>query len=114
MTIPPISDPKERQKLIEDILKDCMWDCCIDANDVERILSSGTEKELKWLFGKIMCNSRDPLTALRLFRRDQLEGLFEDFVLPPHNRDYIERRFLILRFLFLGKKTEVRGLEWTI
>lgn len=114
MSIPQISNQCERQKVIEDILRDCMWDCHISARDIERILSSGNEKELNWLFGKILYNSREPVMALRLFRQDQLKRLFKEFVVPRYNRNFIERRFLILRFLFVGEKAKIRGLEWTI
>ena len=103
-----------KSQIIQAILKDCFWDYDLTEEDIGGIVESGDEREKMWLFEKILYNSRDPLKALTIFKRDQLSRLFKEFVVPEHKRGHIERRFLALKHILLGEKTKIKGLEWNI
>ena len=102
------------KSVLQDIISDCMWDCNIGTPEIERLLSEGDERRLKWLFEKIIYNSKNPVKALKIFSEEQLKRLFDGFIIPSYNRDYLKRRFLVLRYIFLGEKAEIRGLAWKI
>ncbi len=100
-----------RDKILEDIIKDCYWDYNIDKSDLENILDSGDSREFKKLFSKIIYNSKDKLIALQLFSKGQLKELFDDFK-ATYNEKYINRHIPVLRSILLGEKYTIKSLEW--
>jgi len=97
--------------ILNNIIKDCYWDYNIDIQKLEDILKTREEQSLKKLFNKIIYNSKDPLLALSIFTKDELKRFFKDFKIT-YNKKYIDRRCKILKFLLLGEKSYIRGLEW--
>ena len=67
-----------------------------------------------WLIGKIITESRDRLKALQIFKKEQLERLFNNFVIPEHKKRLIEPRFLALKYILQDEKTKIKALEWNI
>lgn len=100
-----------RKKVLQNIVKECYWDYNIDENDLENILKSNDDREKKKLFSKIMYNSKDKLLSLKLFSKEQLEDLFQDFKIT-YNQKYTLKHFLILKSLLLGEKNYIKSLEW--
>ena len=100
-----------KDKVIDKIIKDCYWDYNIDSSYIERVLSSGDEREKKKLFEKIIYNSSDKLSALALFDKQLLRKLFS-ILNVTYNQKYIDRHVRVLQVLLLGKKTYIKGLEW--
>jgi len=100
-----------KDKVIDDIIKDCYWDYNIDSSYIKRILSSKDEREKKKLFEKIIYNSKDKLSALTLFDNQSLIKMFSDLKVT-YNKKYIDRHVSVLRAILLGEKTYIEGLEW--
>ena len=101
-----------RSEIIQRILRDCYWEYKIDEEEIERILKEGSRRDKKRLFDKIMYNSTDPSNALSLFDKNELKEFFEEFKIGNYKRKWIERRYKVLRYLLLGIKSYVKGLEW--
>ena len=70
----------DKKQIFQAILKDCFWDYDLTPEDIEGIVKSGNERELMWRFGKIITESRDRLRALQIFKKDQLNWLFDNYV----------------------------------
>ena len=100
-----------KEKVLQNIIKECYWDYNITEADLEKILSSKDTRVIKKLFSKIIYNSKDKLLSLKLFSRQQLEDFFDDFKVT-YNEKYISKHVLILRSLLLGEKHNIKSLEW--
>lgn len=100
-----------KEKVLQNIIKECYWDYNITEADLEKILSSKDTRVIKKLFSKIIYNSKDKLLSLKLFSRQQLEEFFDDFKVT-YNEKYISKHVLILRSLLLGEKHNIKSLEW--
>ena len=103
--------PKLKDKILENILKECYWDYNIDKNDLKNILSCNNERDIKKLFSRIIYNSKDKLLALQLFSKQQLEKLFTEFEVK-YNEKYITKHLLVLKSLLLNEKVTIKSLEW--
>jgi len=102
----------DRGKIIKEVIKECFWDYDITKEDIEKILLSDNKREKQWLFSKIMYNSKDKMTALKnLFSKKQLKELFADFKIT-YKHKYITKHCLILKYLLLGEKSYIKGVEW--
>ncbi len=100
-----------KEKVLQNIIKECYWDYNITEADLEKVLSSKDTRVVKKLFSKIIYNSKDKLLSLKLFSKQQLEELFDDFKVT-YNEKYISKHVLILRSLLLGEKHNIKSLEW--
>lgn len=96
----------------EKIIQECYWDYNITADDLIDIIKVGNKRELKKIFSKIIYNSNDKFSDLRIFKKDDLKEFFDDFKVT-YNDKYITRHILVLRSLLLGEKHKIKGLEWT-
>lgn len=95
----------------ERICKECFWDYAISPEEVQKIIVDGSYFDKKKLFFKILFNSTDRLTDLKLFSEEDLQHLLNE-PLPTAKSTYIERRLGVLKYLLIHEKTPVKGLEW--
>jgi len=95
----------------ERIKKECFWDYNISVENLKDIQNSNDKQELKKLFSKIIYNSKDKLSDLMLFEKDDLREFLKEFQ-PTYNEKYISRHVLVLKSLLLDEKVVVKGLEW--
>lgn len=93
------------------IIKECYWDSNITSKDLESIVKSSDNRELKKVFSKIIYNSNDKLRALQIFTKDQLSIFFDDFKVT-YNQKYAQKHLKVLANLLLGKEYKIKGLEW--
>jgi hypothetical protein len=100
-----------KDKIINNILKECYWDYDIQKEHLYNIISSNDKREQQKLFSKIMYNAKDKLLALQLFKTNQLEELFDNFKVT-YNKKYINKHVMILKYLLLGEIHHIKGLEW--
>jgi hypothetical protein len=97
----------------ERIQKECFWDYQITPGEIAEIVNSGSPREKKKLFEKIVYNSKDKLADLMLFSSSDLEMFFRDFV-PAFNNRYVKKHIAVLKALLLHvhEGVPVAGLEW--
>ena len=100
------------ERILSQIIKDCYWDYNIDSEKLKTVLQKRDKRELRKLFYKIMYNAKDPLLALSIFTKDELQEFFKDFKIT-YNKKFLHRRYKILQYLLFGKKSHIRGLEWS-
>jgi len=97
--------------IYEEIVRECYWDSNITPQELQKLVNSKNYRELKKIFSKIIYNSNDKLKALKIFEKDQLRRLFDDFKIT-YNDKYIKKHVLVLRTLLLGESHKVKGLDW--
>lgn len=97
--------------IYEKIAKECFWDYNMSADDICKIITSGSKNEKKKLFSKIIYNSQNRLSALRLFSKDELKEFFDDFK-PTYNQKYLTKIILALRAILLDEDVVIKELEW--
>ena len=100
-----------KEKVLQNIIKDCYWDSKIDKHHLQSTLALNDSREMSKLFSKIIYNSRDKLLSLKLFSQDQLKDYFADFKVT-YNEKYINKHILILKALLLGEQNYIKSLEW--
>ncbi|MEA1893002.1 MAG: hypothetical protein U9N33_09850 [Campylobacterota bacterium] len=100
-----------KDKILENIIKDCYWDSDIQVDDLKNILKHNDDREMKKLFSKIIYNSKDKLLSLELFKLEQLKQYFNDFQVT-YNKKYITKHVLILKSLILDEAIHIKSLEW--
>jgi len=92
------------------VVRECFWgDYDIRPGDVVARLQQGDEVFARFLFSRIVENSRHPSKHLRaLFGQDTLRRFFVDYA--KRCRD--PRRLAVIRSNATGEPAEVPGLEW--
>jgi len=96
------------------IIKDCFWDSNITVEDIDIMFHSGEIRTEKYLFEKILINSTDILTDLKLFKKNELKIIMDNFEVPAFNHDYIFRRKNIAEVYFFDAPLLVEELKWKI
>jgi hypothetical protein len=94
----------------ERIVKECFWDYDMSVEDLKSIQHSDDKEAKRKLFSKIIYNSKDKLSDLMMFKKEELREFFEEFK-PTYNEKYITKHVLVLRSLLLGEKVKIKGLE---
>ncbi len=94
------------------LIKDCFWDLNIKDKDVDDILNNDDFRRKKFLFHKILLNSTNLLIDLKLFKKDELKIMVEEFKVPKFNHDYIFRRKNIVEVYFFDKPLLIEELKW--
>ena len=99
------------KRVLEKIIKECYWDYNITVDDLIEKINSSDMREKSKLFSKIIENSTDRVFSLRIFNKEELRELFDQYR-NTFNIKRIERNVLALRNIFLGEKNQIKGLEW--
>ena len=94
------------------IIKDCFWDLNMTVADIKNIVERGDWDSKTFLFEKILLNSTRLLVDLKIFQKDDLSRLIENFTVPAFNHDYIFRRKNIAEVYFLDKPLKIDELKW--
>jgi len=94
------------------IAKECFWDMNITEKDIVAIIHGDDLAQKKFLFRKILLNSSRVFSDLKIFDRDELKKMIEEFVVPKFNHDYIFRRHNIVEVYFLDKPLLIDELKW--
>ncbi len=98
----------------ERILKDCFWDYNFTAKEIKKMASSEDTRERSFLFQKILLNSTSLFNDLKIFKKEDLKLLLENYEVPAFNHYYIFKRKNIAQVYFLGKPLLVNELKWVV
>jgi len=99
------------KNIIAGIIKECYWDYNVDENYIINVVNSDDLRLKQKLFEKIIYNSKDRLKSLQIFKKSDLNNLFDSFT-PKYNEKYINRHLMVLRNIFLNETNRIEGLEW--
>lgn len=94
------------------VKKECFWDMNISEEDIQRILCGSDYRSKAFLFEKLLLNSTKLLRDLKLFAREDLRVLLENFEVPQFNREYVFRRKNIAEAYFFDKPLQIEELKW--
>ena len=101
-------------EIYEQILKDCFWEYKFNEEKIRFFSNSSDFAEKKFLFGKILLNSTEVLSALGIFKFNDLRKLIEDFKVPEFNHEFIYRRKNMAEVFFLDKPLLIEELQWMV
>ena len=96
------------------IINDCFWDSNVTEEDIDTMLHSEDTRAEKYLFEKILINSTNILADLRLFKKDVLKIIMNEYKVPSFNHDYIFRRKNIAEVYFFDEPLLVDELKWIV
>lgn len=96
------------------IIGDCFWDSNITEEDIDAMLHSGDMRAEKYLFEKILINSTDILLDLKLFKKDELKIIMQEYKVPAFNHDYIFRRKNIAEVYLFNSPLLIDELKWIV
>lgn len=107
---------KEQKNMerLKRIVEECFWDMNMSIDDIQKIISGSDFKKKEFLFEKILVNSTRVLLDLKIFKKDELKLMIENFNIPIFNHDYIFRRKNIVEVYFFNKPLLVEELKWEI
>lgn len=96
------------------IINDCFWDSNITVEDINTMFYSEDIRVEKYLFEKILINSTNILTDLKVFNIDKLEKIMKEYKVPVFNYDYIFRRKNIAEVYFFDAPLLINELKWIV
>ena len=96
----------------ERIKKDCFWDLDISNEEIDDILTGKDERKKSMLFEKILLNSTALFLDMRIFDKEQLSRLLENYKLPRFNEEYAFRRKNMVEVYFFDKPLLIDELKW--
>ena len=95
-------------EIYEQILKDCFWEYKFDEEKNQNLSKNSDFSE------KILVNSTEVLSALGIFKFNDLKKLIEDFKVPEFNHDFIFKRKNMAEVFFLDKPLLIKELQWLV
>jgi len=97
----------------ERIKKDCFWDYNFSNEEILQLASSDNEREKDFLFQKILLNSTNIFSDLKIFDDKILSYLIENYKVPKFNYNHAFKRKNMAEIYFLNKPVLVNELKWT-
>ena len=104
----------DQDRAVRHILKECIWEYDLDAEEILGMARQGTAQEMKFLYGKILQNSQHLLEAVSLFSAVDLKFLHDDFRAGPFQREYLEKRNNMIGFFYFREALRFPELQWRI
>jgi hypothetical protein len=99
---------------LERIKKSCLWDYDFSSDELLYTARDGNESEKKFLFVKIFEHSNDVLNDLDIFSEADKKTLLQAYQISGFNKDYLQKKYKILRHFILGESVAIRELAWRI
>ncbi len=94
-------------------MKEIFWgDYKLDEKEAINLIKNGSWQEKKFIFQKILQNSRNLLKDLSYFKKDDLKKLLNEYKIPNFTKEFLEKRVKIAKNFFFGEKVTIRELEW--
>jgi len=94
------------------IKKDCFWDLDISQDDIQKIITSGDERQKKILFEKILLNSTVLFKDLKIFDLKDIKTFLQEYKVPRFNSKYAFRRKNLAEVYFFDKPLLIDELKW--
>lgn len=81
--------------------------------DWAAMLEGQDEDAKRRLFGRLFLEAPDSAILTALFSGDQIRAYLANFD-KPLSRNHLEKRRKVWRFLYLGERSPIPELDWTI
>lgn len=94
------------------IIKDCFWDYNFSNVEILQLATSDNIRERNFLFQKILLNSTNMFSDLKIFNIDILSELLESYEVPKFNYHYTFKRKNMAEIYFFDKPVLVNELKW--
>jgi len=94
------------------IAKDCFWEYHFSAEEIEQLFKYSDKREKQFLFEKILLNSQELLKDMELFNKEDLQMILKEYIIPPFNKEYTQRRKNIIEYYFFNIPLEINELKW--
>ncbi len=96
------------------IKKDCFWEYNFSNEDILKLATSDNIREKSFLFQKILLNSTNLFSDLKIFDKKVLFNLLENYKVPQFNKDYTFKRKNMAEVYFFDKEVLVNELKWVV
>lgn len=94
-------------------MREIFWgDYKFDEEDALDMIQSGSWREKRFIFHKILQNSSNLLKDLSYFDRNDLKKLLYEYKVPNFNRAYLQKRLDIAKNYFFDEKVHIKELAW--
>lgn len=99
---------KRLDEILDKIVKQCFWDYDINKYDILNIIKKGNIFEKRKLALKIIKNYKQPVDALLLFPKKDLQKIFESFDEKIKN----DEKILLLENCLVDGENRLIKYEW--
>lgn len=96
------------------IKKDCFWEYNFSDNEILQLSTSDNIRVKSFLFQKILLNSTNLFSDLKIFDRKVLQELLENYEVPRFNKDWTFKRKNMVEVYFFNKEVLVNELKWLV
>ncbi len=94
-------------------MKEVFWgDYKIDEQKAIEMIRYGSDYEKRFMFGKILANSRNIIKDLAYFDKEELKRLLESTTISTFNKEYLQKRLCIAKNYFFDDPCIVKELQW--
>ena len=94
-------------------MKEIFWgDYDIDEKKAIEMIRSGSEYEKRFIFGKILANSKNIIKDLEFFNKEDLKKLLDDAKISNFNKEYLQKRLCIAKNYFFDEPCVIKELRW--
>lgn len=97
----------------ENMIRDCFWEYNFTQDDILYLVQSKNTSEQKFLFEKILLNSTNLFSDLKVFEIKDLEKLIFSYEVPSFNTAHAFKRKNLAEVYFLNKPLLINELKWT-
>jgi len=97
---------------LERIKKSCLWDYDFSSDELLHTARDGSESEKRFLFVKIFEHSTDTLGDLDIFSEEDKKALLLAYQSSGPGKEYLQKKYQILRHFILGESVSIRELAW--
>ena len=92
--------------------KECFWDYDFSDKEILDLAKSDNRHEKSFLFQKILLNSTKLFKDLKIFDKEDIVWLIEDYQVPSFNYEYAFKRKNLAEVYFLNKPLLIDELKW--
>ena len=94
-------------------MKEIFWgDYTIDEAQAIEMIRHGSEEEKRFLFGKILANSKNIIKDMSYFDKEDLRRLVDHTRIGHFNRAYLLKRLCIVKNYFFDEPCIIEELRW--
>lgn len=96
----------------ERMIKDCFWEYNFTLEDIQKLSLSDNSREKEFLFEKILLNSTNLFSDLKIFDSKNLANLISNYKVPSFNSAHAFKRKNLAEVYFLNKPLVINELKW--
>ena len=99
---------------IKRILKYCFWDSNFTEEEILNIATKGSFRQKMFLFNRILENSPNLFSDIKIFSKEDLEKLLAEYKVPNFKQEYLTKRKNLIEVYFFDKPLLIEELKWQV